>query len=452
MSIQNVITTTVTTAGAAPQQRGYGAALLLVNHSVFPDRIRRYTTPSAISSDGFSVNSVPYRMGVALLSSGQVSELYIGKRNNLTVQTVRITPTVTTLGTVNSINVRSPGFASEKTVSFTNGGAETVATICTGLTAAFNALLPGDGLGNTYLTVTNSVTHIDVLAITAGSVFTYGEPSASLTFEDRTSDPGIVADIAAVQATPGGDKWYMLAIDSNSKAEVVAASADIEAKQKVFLYQSMDSAIKSSAYSGGGTDVMNVLAVANRRRTAGLYSSRQNEFAGLALASQRLPLDPGTETWKYARGSVSSEVLSDTQFTNIVTGGKRGNVFVEFETVSCLHEGWTHSGAYIDEVRGLDWLVNQCDIAVYQTLLSLPKVPFTDRGIKLLGSAIEGVATRATATDNFPARLLDRWELISPALADISPANKAIRKLSKFTLRVWPAGAVHSVDLDINVL
>lgn len=452
MSLPNIINLTVNGAGATPEKKGFGEAMLLVNHSAYVDRVRKYSELSELVTDGFSINSVVYKMATQLKLGGKVQSFYVGKRNNATVQVMKFTPTITTLGYTHTLTVKAPGFLNAQTITYTNGGAETATTISTALKAALDALLAGDGLGTTFLTVV-STTFITVTPVTAGNVYLYSGASSSLTVEDTTTDPGIAADIAACLAFPGGNKWWALALDSRSKAEVVAAATAVEALAEKGLFASTaDTASKSGAYSLVATDLGSVLKQNARLYTSTVYCSDMSAFAECAWLGKALASDPGTETWKFIQPGIAAEVLSTSEQSNLLS--KNMNFAISVANATHMQEGWMASGEYIDNVRGAAWLSEEIQIAVYNTFLAASargqKIPYTDQGVLQLVSPIRGCCERATATGTNPARFLSSFTISFPKEADFVAADKALRRYRPITIAAKYADAIHLTDLVIN--
>lgn len=452
-SIPNIVTFVLSDEGAAPEQQGFGVPLCMVYHTLNVDLFREYTSAKAVKDDGFNVNSPAYKMAQAAFSSGNLEKIIIGRRANAFTQTVRLTPTVTTLGHKHSITVRSPAFSTEQTVTFTNGGAETTTTISTGLKALLDALLIGEGLGTTFLTATVGAGFLDVATITPGLLYTWSSPSENLLFEDRTTDPGIVSDVTNILDAAGGGVPYAISLDSRSKAQIVALASEALTRQKLLLASTMDSESIATTYSPSGTDVGSVLLAASQKYTALCYSRKPDQYLELRWASERLPLDPGSNTWKFAQPSgATAEVLSDTQKARLLS--KQMNFLAIEKGVSHMQEGWTSSnGVFIDEVIGNDWFVDQGKVAVFGAFLSNPKIAFTDAGVNILSGAVRAVAEAASDAGLIvpESDKIDGWKITVTPVSKVSSANKSIRKYGKITLDATYQGAIHKLDpVQIN--
>lgn len=453
MTIQNVVTTQLLTQGPPPEKKGYGVAMILTTHSKYVDRHRTYSQADDLLDDGWTVNDLVYEQATALLSGGGVDSFMVGKRNNVPLQSVRLTPTSTVVGTVYSITIKAPGFASAETASYTVVALDTVATICDGLKIAIDLLTAGNGLSSANLLCTDGTTHLDLTPVAVtGKVFRYSAPNDALTFEDRTADPGIVADIAAIRATPGGDAWWALYCESNSKAEIVAAAGTIEGLEKALFYTSMDTNMKSTAYAPGGTGIAATLKGLSYNRTIGCYCSDQTKHAYLRVMSLGLPKDPGTESWKYLRPvGVSAEVLSTNEVTNLLSNNV--NFIVDRADVTFAMPGVAASGEWIDTVRGNDWFINSLEVDVLTMFLNatstLGKISFTANGIALVKKTVLATCSSAKATDANPARLLASYTVTTPDISQVTAADKAARILRYVVIEGVYAGAIHEAGFKV---
>lgn len=80
---------------------------------------------------------------------------------------------------------------------------------------------------------------------------------ALMTVAQVQADPGLSADLAAIQAENPG--WYGLLITSNSDAEILAGATFAEANNKLFFASSQNSDNLSATVNLSGTDISNEL-------------------------------------------------------------------------------------------------------------------------------------------------------------------------------------------------
>ncbi len=113
--------------------------------------------------------------------------------------------------------------------------------------------------------------------------------------------------------------------------------------------------------------------------------------------------------------------------------------------------GTSASGEFLDITQGIDWLRAEIQTRVFGRLVNLPKVPFTDLGIDIVLSEIEG-ALKTGVNVGFldPGDGIDipAPAATAPKVADISSTDRANRHLPEVKFSARMQGAVH--DLDIN--
>jgi len=172
-----------------------------------------------------------------------------------------------------------------------------------------------------------------------------------------------------------------------------------------------------------------------------------------------------TLMWKQEPGIVP-ETLSSTQAN--VLQDKRGNVFVEYDNDTAIVQyGVTPSGIFIDSVYNSIWFQNAIQTAVYNLLYQIPtKIPQTDAGNALIAAAIAAVCEQAV--DNgylapgvwnsagFGAlkqgdTLAKGYYIYVPPIALQSQADREARKSVSFQIAAKEAGAIHTVDILVNV-
>lgn len=116
-----------------------------------------------------------------------------------------------------------------------NGGNATLTT--TKLFARVTSVtIPAQsGTGGTFtvgvaapMTASNDTTHVTLTA-PAGLIVGVEVTAGDLLVEDRTSNPGLAADLTAIRAED--DDFYALLLDSNSSAEILALAARIAAEE-----------------------------------------------------------------------------------------------------------------------------------------------------------------------------------------------------------------------------
>jgi hypothetical protein len=277
----------------------------------------------------------------------------------------------------------------------------------------------------------------------AGALFSYKVTKSSvsgLELRDMTTDPGIVTDLGAVVAVD--DDWYGIAIDSNSEAEILALAADVEARPKLFLAHTADTRAKVQAET---TDVASDLQSFAYVRTALIWNNDTLGYAGAAWLGRCLPLDPGSETWKFKTlAGIAVDDLTATEVTALKA--KACNYYVQIAGINITMDGVTSGGEFIDVTRFVDWLTARMKEAVFALFINNDKVPYTDGGVDLVRAALLGVLGLGVTRGGLAA---DPAPLVTaPLVADVDPVDRAARHLPDVHFSGRLAGAIHSVDVS----
>ena len=154
-----------------------------------------------------------------------------------------------------------------------------------------------------------------------------------------------------------------------------------------------------------GVDLSSIAAKCNQSgyvRTFVLYhQDAASDFPECAWFGGVLPLDPGSETWKFKRlNSISYSNLTSTQSQN--ARNKKANTYEFIGGVGITREGTVAQGEFIDIVRGVDWLTSRIQEFVYSVLVNSNKVPYTDAGITAIESEVKRALQLESATTLSP--------------------------------------------------
>jgi hypothetical protein len=148
--------------------------------------------------------------------------------------------------------------------------------------------------------------------------------------------------------------------------------------------------------------------------------------------------------------------------------GFKCNVFVAYNNDTAIIErGTVASGDFLDTVTGTDWLSLQVQNEVFNLLYtSTTKIPQTDPGTHLIVTAIEGVCAQAVrngllapgiwsaggfGTLNQNDFLPKGFYVYAPPVSQQFLADRAARKSVPIQVAAKLAGAIHTVDITINV-
>lgn len=262
-----------------------------------------------------------------------------------------------------------------------------------------------------------------------------------------TPSDTVINDLNAVQLVD--DSWYAFALTDRTAATVFSAAGWAEGQIKLFGTASSDPNIINLA---AGVDLSSIAAKCNQSgyvRTFVLYhQDAENDFPECAWFGGVLPLDPGSETWKFKRlNSISYSNLTSTQSQN--ARNKKANTYEFIGGVGITREGTVAQGEFIDIVRGVDWLTSRIQEFVYSVLVNSNKVPYTDAGITAIESEVKralqlGISNNFIANDPAPT-------VTVPKAANVPPTDKTQRILRNVRFQATLSGAIHIVNITGTV-
>lgn len=237
------------------------------------------------------------------------------------------------------------------------------------------------------------------------------------------------------------EQWYAFGIESRAEDDILAVAAWAEARTKIFVAASPDADI---LLANETTDVASRLLAGSFSRTALIYSAEANtKFPDMAWAGGVLPNDPGTVTWAFKRvPGVEGQTFTAAQITAL--DNKRVSRVENIQSLSRAIGGYTSDpGAFLDIIRGMDWLSQSMAEDVFITLAQSGKIPYTNAGIAIIETAVRARLQIAINRD-----VLADDEYLTVTTPDISAtssgdrANRILRDVN-FTGRL--AGAIHRV-------
>lgn len=435
MDINQVVDVQIEVKTAALTRAAFNVPLFAGYHTAWPELVREFKTIDEMVLAGITTSSAIYH-GIAalLLQFPRLGRFKVGKLSTGRTVIKRLTPTITTIGTVQKVSFRIPG-GTKVTVTTTNGGSETVATIVTALVAAIQASAAAP-----YLTATSGTTYVIVTADAVGGMFGVSDLGGGLQSKDMTVDPGITADLDAIR---NFDKsWYGLLIDSHGKAEILAAAAWAELHGVLFVPTTGDT---DALDVNDTSNVLHSLNALTYHRTVPMFRRDPLSYGGAAWMGRMFAKVPGSATWqdKELTGQ-EKDILSDTEITALKA--KHGNFYTDVAGLGATFEGWASSGRYADITHGVDDLTSKMGEDLYLFKRAQDKVDFDEDGI----SAAKGVVRKtllgfARRPRNF---IIDSTiDVKAPTLAEVDPADKSARVLDKIEWTATARGAIHKFTI-----
>lgn len=427
-SIDTVVNVTVDRQLQAVTVNGYNLAMFLGLHKGFTERYRVYGSLEEVAND-FATTSAEYK--AAALTFGQeisVNRMAIGRQDSTTAT---LTPVV-----ANSTNYTV--ILNRTTYTFPSDVDATATEIVAGLVALINAgTEPVTASGTTTLILTPDV---------AGVPFTV-KASTNLTPVYATTESLTDAVNAVILAN---NDWYGLMGYSHVKADQLELAAVAQAARKKYYTSSNDLNIVNQTFNTDTTSVAKAFNSNSYDRAAVFFSADAADYPEAAAFSIEFGYAPGTATMKF-KTMVGVEVdnLTTTQITNALA--KKANVFVPFGLNGenkIIEEGTMSDGTFADIIRDLDFAVSDLQASVFQVLLNLPKVPFTQRGIDIIEGVLRASMLRSVDLGIFA----DDTDFIidMPTVNEVSSNDRTQRKLTGIKITARMAGAIHYVQIQLS--
>lgn len=428
-ALDSIINVQIDRQTTAVSKVGFGTALLLDQHTTIPDVAKEYASADELLDDGFTTSDNAYKAALAYFSQEKKpTKLLLGKRGAdvaqvNTVDVATIANTTLYRVTLNGVNC-----------DYTSDGTATGPEIQAGLVAAINAssqasvLTAAPGGGNTVV----------ITSDTAGLGFSI-TVSANLTNVATTPNKNAATEVAAIRDL--NDDWYLLLSTSHVEKDVLDLAAYIEGTEKQYGYSSEETDIPVS----GSGDLASLLKLSNYFRTWGIYSTDSEKFPEAAWAGRLLPEDPGSETWAFKTlAGIATDNLTTNQIN--ILDGKNINHYTLTAGVSIMRQGRVAAGEWIDVMRFVDWLKARMQERIYEQLVNLLKIPYTDQGVAIIENLVraqlqEGIRVGGLAQDPAPT-------VTVPKVADISTTDKANRLLPDVKFDATLAGAIHKININ----
>lgn len=433
------VSLTITQDSVGIARAGFGIPLILSHTPTWVERVRFYGSLPDVADD-FASGTPEYLAATAMFSqSPHVEQIAIGRAANKPTQVYVISVATVTNSYTYSINVSGPGITAT-TVTYTSDSTATNDEIAAGLISALNGVT-----GKNYTAVATGSVGSQAVTVTAtapGDWFSLEVVKvADLHISQTHVDPGVAADLDAILLE--NSDWYAITTLYNSSAYVTAVATWVEANTKLYIFDTNDT--DAITVAAGGGDLLDALHSATRARTAGAYHPSPANMMAAAWLGRVLPLDPGSETWKFKTLSgVLPVTLTSTHRVNL--RAKKANTYQAVAGRNITWEGTVADGDFIDVTRGIDWLEDDMQKGVFGALANSDKIPFTNAGVAVITAEVEASLKRAVGKGILSGD--PKPVVTAPKVADIDITNKSLRNLPDVKFSGTLAGAIHKVTIS----
>jgi hypothetical protein len=227
---------------------------------------------------------------------------------------------------------------------------------------------------------------------------------------------------------------------------------------------------------GDTTDIASELTTQGSRHIS-TFSHATDDYAGHALVAwfqsvnYNVPNSTITGEFKKLPG-VAAESLTGTEYAAMEQVTKKAVFYTVVDLQGSFDNGrvinsWSHSSfsEYIDDVVNLDAFVNGLRVALYNADANQPaKLAQTPAGQQVLLSAAADIGEQYisngylgpriwTNPDTGLEELTKGYEILTKPedILSISTSERADRKSAPIQIRIFRAGAIHAVDVTVDV-
>lgn len=373
-------------------RQGFGTPLFASAHRYFPERVRAYTSLTAAAED-LPTTSNAYKAVQGFFSlSPAPAVVKVGRRE------ADLELTVATGATKSSLvfHAMSAGVTYSLPINITGEVDEAA------VAAAIAAAIEGD----------SDIRDLVVASATADTVFVDVASSASEFWVSNLSDElsevynttETATALIAALADEDDDFYFFLADDHTSTFQE-AASADIEARLKMYFTSTQDVTTLTPYTAGSATDTAGKFKDSSRDRTKVFFHHNADTiFPETMHVAANAPYDAGSVAWANIRLPLSISQNPNTgraltatekgylEDRNVSYGERAVSIGVTTDGTT-LRNNLTPSGEWISNVRGRDNLQVDLDAEMLTLLLSQKgaRIPYSDEGIALIKASVRNV-------------------------------------------------------------
>lgn len=274
----------------------------------------------------------------------------------------------------------------------------------------------------------------------AAALFAQKNPPAEIAIVSRKTGttPVLLPDLLPMLFLKD---WHFLLTTSTTVADLILIGDAVEAdKSRQFI-----------ARTNSKADLATIKAK-NYDRTAVFYHTTITNFPDAAWVGAVGSLPVGSVTWKgWTLVGITPMDIDATELAAIHALG--ANTYVTKAGTNVTSDGRAVSGGFIDFIHSQDYIVYSVQYAVQdlfnQAQAALSKIPYDNRGIAQIESAVRTVLQRAylngmIAADNDGVPL---YHTTFPPRSEVDPANIAARSYPDGQFDFVIAGAVHSAAI-----
>lgn len=225
-------------------------------------------------------------------------------------------------------------------------------------------------------------------------------------------------------------EYYFVLSPEQDDAEITAISNYIETQKKQYFASTSNETLLAE--------------LTENTRTTLLIHDEPEKYPAEAWVGRCAAVHPGKITWKFKTlNGISAGEYEDID--DIIDNN--GNIYYSQGGKLMTAEGVTTSGDFIDIIRSQDYIESRMAEAVFGVLTSADKVPYSNKGIKLIGAAVETTLKQSFESDMI-AEDADGNAMYSvqlPTRESVSFSDRTNRILPDIYWQATLSGAIHKV-------
>ena len=455
-AFDSIVSITTSLASVPFTRAGFGVPLIVAHTTAFGGKTKTYSGDilAAMATD-FGVGDPIYRIASKMLSQTQTpAQIIVGRlEDDYDDHKVTLIPLTFATNYIYALKLNAGGISADVsvTVAAADVDAEDIVdklvTVINATTVPVTASKVGSTTTATCLITCDEVTDI---------VEVDGAELGKLGLRDASPDTatGLATELAAFAADSSA--WYAILLAINSAPWAEAAATWATANRRLLLIDA-----SNSDTATGATSVYNQakdIVATQTNRAAIWYHPNMSARTAAAVAGKLLPTSPGSVTWAHqtlvgvpgfdAKGSTPT-TLSDEKINYYRAYGRNLNTTIDGVVAGGVY-------GYIDVTRAIDWLNARAQESLVALLAAAPKIPYTTGGVETLAAVLDRVVDLAVATEVLaagspgdPADPPPR--VVRPNVSDATLANKESRTLVGLVIQGRLAGAIHRINLAINL-
>lgn len=427
--LNDYISINISRATTAVATTGFGVAMFVDEFTNFSERVRTYSSTTAILED-FSTDSNVYKAAVKYFGQERVpTSLLIGRKQ---VDDVDGSVGVLANSTAYTLTVN------ETAVTITSDVDATAIEIVAALKVAVDA---ESITGVTFTDNTDGTFNVTVSTGTAWSIVA----SDNLTLANGTSPEDWVE--AVVACSEENDDWYVLTAAVRTKADQEAIADYVETLYRWYYTATNDSTAKSVVTTD---DIGSVVKANAYDRTKVMWSGEAaTDFPELGHIGLCITYIPGQVDWMYKTiAGVTPDTMSGTAKNILDTKG-----YITYQTLGGVNVTLMandESGLeYIDVINLVDYLHARMQEGIYALLVNQPKVPYTPSGATSIQAILLGVLTDQVTIGGLAATPAP--VVVVPNPRNLSQADRTGRILSGVTFEATLASSIRYVKVNGTV-